>query len=132
MATEADPFAGLRDMQGELFRTWERGMRDWWDRVLDSDDVLSASADALAGQRQARGAYEASVDDTLARLHLPSRADLTRLARIASLLEDRVLALEDQLAEVRDQLTEARREALQARIEAAEARLELRNDAVTA
>ena len=47
--------------------------------------------------------------------------DVVRLARIASLLEDKVLAVEDTLLDQGDTLGRVERESLQARVDAAEA-----------
>ncbi len=120
MADSTNPFTG------ELYTIWETSMTQWWDQVLDSNTVLKAMGEGLSAQTQARAGYESSVDDTLTRLHLPTRSDVIRLAKIASMLEDRLLAQEDVLLEVRDRMVELEKVAIQARIEAAEARLEQR------
>lgn len=111
---------------GEMYNIWERSMTQWWDQVLDSNTVLKAMGESLSAQTKARAGYEQSVDDTLTRMHLPTRSDVIRLAKIASMLEERLLSQEDVLLEVRDQLTEMEKVAIQARIEAAETRLEMR------
>ncbi len=111
---------------GELYTIWEQSMTRWWDQVLDSNATLKAMGEGLSAQSKARAGYESSVDDTLTRMHLPTRTDVIRLAKIASMLEDRLLSQEDVLLEVRDQLVEMEKVAIQARIEAAETRLEMR------
>ncbi|MFT5685290.1 MAG: hypothetical protein ACI8RZ_006240 [Myxococcota bacterium] len=116
----ASPFTG------ELYTIWEQSMTRWWDQVLDSNATLKAMGEGLSAQTKARAGYESSVDDTLTRMHLPTRTDVIRLAKIAAMLEDRLLAQEDVLLEVRDQLVAMEKIAIQARIEAAETRLELR------
>jgi hypothetical protein len=118
-------------LSADLYRNWERAMAGWWDQVLESPSFLGAMGQNLAAQAQARAVYERSVDEQMERMHLPTRKDLVRVARIATLLEERLLAQEDLLLQLKDQLTAAERAALTARIDAAEARLELR-DAVTA
>ena len=110
----------------EMYSLWEKSMTQWWDQVLDSSAMLKAMGESLSAQTRARSDYEQSVDDTLTRMHLPTRSDVIRLAKIAALLEERLLAQEDVLLEVRDQLVELEKVAIQARIEAAEARLEVR------
>ena len=114
-------------LSGEMYAIWEKSMTQWWDQVLDSNTVLKAMGESLSAQTRARTGYEQSVDDTLTRMHLPTRSDVIRLAKIASMLEDRLLAQEDVLLEVRDLLTAMEKIAIQARIEAAETRLEMRD-----
>lgn len=127
MATESPNGApDLDKLSGELYRNWEKAMTSWWDQVLESPAFLGAMGQNLSAQAQARSTYERSVDDTMEKLHLPTRKDLVRVARIATLLEERLLAQEDLLLAMKDRLEEAERHAMQARVEAAEARLELR------
>lgn len=113
-------------LSGELYRNWEKAMTSWWDQVLESPAFLGAMGQNLSAQAQARSTYEKSVDDTMEKLHLPTRKDLVRVARIATLLEDRLLGQEDQILDLKAKLVSLEREAVQARLEAAEARLELR------
>jgi hypothetical protein len=113
-------------LSADLYRHWERAMGGWWDQVLESPSFLGAMSENLAAQSHARASYERSVDEQLERMHLPTRKDLVRVTRIATLLEERLLAQEDLLLELKDQLAAAERAALTARIDAAEARLELR------
>ena len=122
----------------DLYSTWEKSMTAWWDTVLDSPEFLGASGKGLSAMAQARKQYESQVEEQLSRMHLATRGDLTRLARIANLLEERVLQMEDTLLEAKDLLkSQARamdalqREVVQARIEAAEARLEQRERLAT-
>jgi len=110
----------------EMYKVWEQGMTNWWEQVLDSNVFLKAMGDNLSTQSHARAQYERSVDDTLTRLHLPSRADVLRLARIASMLEERLLRHEDLLLSVQDRSANQEKESIQARIASAEARLESR------
>lgn len=113
-------------LSGDLYRNWEKAMTSWWDQVLESPAFLGAMGQNLATQSQARATYEKSVDETMEKLHLPTRKDLVRVARIATLLEERLLAQEDLLLAMKDRLADAEREAVRARVEAAEARLEIR------
>ncbi len=110
----------------ELYGIWERSMGQWWDQVLDSDAFLKTMGENLSATTKARAGYEKSVDETLTRMHLPTRSDVVRLAKIASMLEDRLLQQEDVLLGMKDRMAALEKEALAARIEAAEARLELR------
>jgi uncharacterized coiled-coil protein SlyX len=110
----------------EMYRVWERSMTDWWDQVLESNSLLKGLGENLSAQNTARAQYERSVDESLTRMHLPTRTDLTQLAKIAILLEERLLTQEDTLAELRDRMAQLEKETLQARIEAAEARIEAR------
>lgn len=118
--------ADFTQLSEEMYRIWERSMTQWWDQVLESDTFLKGLGDNLSTQSAARAQYERSVDESLARMHLPTRTDLTRLARIASMLEERLLQQEDVLLEMRDRMGQLEKEALQARIEATEARIEAR------
>ncbi len=111
----------------DLYNQWESAVTSWWDTVLDSPDVLGASGDALRSAARARKQYEQSVDQGLDRMHLPTKTDLVRLTRIATLLEERLLQLEDRLLGMQDKLVALERETVQARVDAAQARLEQRD-----
>lgn len=113
-------------LSGDLYRQWEKAMSGWWDQVLESPAFLGAVNENMAANADARGRYEKLVDETMEKMHLPTRQDVVRLAKVCTLLEDRLLAQEDLLLELKDKLGAMEREAIQARIEAAEARLELR------
>ena len=109
-----------------MYQQWEQAMTAWWDQVLESPEVLKASGQNLSTMARARRKYEEGMDQGLHQLHLPTREDLTRVARIATLLEERLLQVEDTLLQVKDQLDGMEKATLQARVESAEARLELR------
>lgn len=113
-------------LSGDLYRQWEKAMSGWWDQVLESPAFLGAVGQNLTAGAQTRSAYEKVVDETMERMHLPTRQDMVRLAKVCTMLEDRLLAQEDILLELKDKLAASEREAIQARIEAAETRLELR------
>lgn len=113
-------------LSGDLYRQWEKAMSGWWDQVLESPAFLGAMGQNMTAASQARGAYEKAVEETLQRMAVPSRGDVVRIAKVCSLLEERLLAQEDVLLQLQDKLAASEREAVQARIEAAEARLELR------
>ena len=117
----------LSKLSGEMYRQWEKSMSQWWDQVLESPAFLNSMGGNLAAQAQARSGYEKAVDQSLEQLHLPSRNDLVRLTRIATVLEDRILGLEDRLLEMSDRADGLEREVLKARVEAAEARVEMRD-----
>lgn len=108
-------------LTGDLYRSWEKSMTQWWDQVLDNPAFLNQLGENLTAQSAARAHYEDHVDQTMATMHLPSRKDVVRLARIATLLEDRILAMEDRMLELSDRLERMERDALQARVDAAEA-----------
>lgn len=108
-------------LTGDLYRSWEKSMTQWWDQVLDSPAFLSTLGENLTAQSAARARYEDHVDQSMAAMHLPSRKDVVRLARIATLLEDRILTLEDRLLSLEDQLARIEKETLRARVDAAEA-----------
>jgi hypothetical protein len=116
----------LDAVNAEIYRHWEKAMTAWWDQVLESPAFLGGMGQQLAATSQARGAYERAVDDTMEKMHLPTRADMVRVARVCTLLEDRLLAQEDLLLAMKDRMDALERTALEARVEAAEARLELR------
>lgn len=113
-------------LSNDMYQQWEQAMTAWWDQVLESPEVLKASGQNLSVMARARRKYEEGMDQGLHQLHLPTREDLTRVARIATLLEERLLQVEDTLLQVKDQLDGMERATLQARVEAAETRLELR------
>ncbi|MBT3221868.1 MAG: hypothetical protein HN348_22565 [Proteobacteria bacterium] len=106
---------------GELYKSWEQSMTSWWDQVLESPTFLAGLGKNLEAQTRARGNYEEQVDEMMSNLHLPSRKDVVRLARIASLLEDRILQMEDHMLKMGDQLDRIEKEVLRARVAAAEA-----------
>jgi len=111
----------LKDMSTEMYRAWETSMTTWWDAILDDPQFIKGMGDNLSMQSRARKGYEDQVDKTMESMHLPSRKDVVRLARIASLLEDKVLGLEDTLLDQNDALGRVEKESLQARVDAAEA-----------
>lgn len=138
-STQNGPADGLPDleafskMSSDLYKQWESSVSGWWDQLVESPGFLDQASQSMAQMSRMREQYEQSTDEALARMHLPSKGDVTRLARIATLLEKRVLDVDDRVLELTDALAErdariARLEAevVQARIEAAEARLELR------
>jgi tetrahydromethanopterin S-methyltransferase subunit G len=110
----------LKDMSMEMYRQWEKSMATWWDGVLDDPAVVKGMGDNLATQARVRQGFEEQIDKTMQNMHLPSRSDVVRVARIASLLEDKVLALEDALLEQQDALQRIEKESLQGRIQQAE------------
>jgi hypothetical protein len=132
----SQPDAAFPDFKGlseDLYQQWEKSMTAWWDQVLESPSFLDATNKNVSGMARMRARYEEQVDEQLMKLHLPTRGDMTRLARIATLLEKRLLEMEDTILELRDgmasrdaAIARLEKETIQARIEAAEARLELR------
>jgi len=125
----ANPFV----FADQAYDIWEKHMGTWWDEVLESQPFLSAMNQGLTSQVRMRKEYEGAVDKQLDKLHLPTKADLVRVARVSTLLEEKVLTLEDTLLKMGALLTaqsaamqRLEREAVQARIEATEARIELR------
>lgn len=117
----------MKQMGDEMYKHWERAMGSWWDQVLETPAFLGAMGQNLEGMAGARGQYEKAVDEAAERMHLPSRSDVVRIAKVASMLEERLLQQEDLVLGLNDQLARLEREAVQARIEAAEARIELRD-----
>jgi hypothetical protein len=93
----------------------------WWDTVLDDPAFVASMGEQVAGAAQLRAAWEEGVDQTMQRMHLPAKKDVVRIARIASLLEDRMVSLEDRMDTLGDRLARIEREVLQARVDAAEA-----------
>lgn len=110
----------------DWFRQWEQSVTQWWDAVLEDPRFVKGMGDSLAGTAEVRSAWESGVDDTMHRMHLPAKSDVVRLARVASLLEDRLVALEDQVAESSARLERIEKEMLRARVDAATALVELR------
>lgn len=113
------------ELAGDLYREWERAMSAWWDEVVESPAFLSAMGGNLASHTRARESYEQHVDRSLEQLHLPTRGDLVRLAKVASRLEDRLVQVEEQLAEVDRRLASLERDSLEARLNTAEALIQL-------
>lgn len=111
----------LKDMSTEMYRAWETSMTKWWDAVLDDPQFIKGMGDNLSAQSRARKGYEDQVDKTMESMHLPSRKDVVRVARIASLLEDKIIGLEDALLEQTDAIGRVEAESLKARVDAAEA-----------
>lgn len=109
----------------ELYDQWEKGMTTWWDQVLDNPAFLGMLGQNLTTTSQVRRAYQEAMDKGLESAHLPTRADLIRVARVVSLLEDKLLSVEDQVFALQDKLAAIEKEALKARLHAAETRLEL-------
>jgi hypothetical protein len=120
-----DPFAEWNRMSGAMYDQWEKGMTAWWDQVLENPQFLKAMGENLSARARGEKMYQQAVDEGLERAHLPSRTDLVRVARIATLLEEKVLRVEDAVLQMKDQLDRIEREALLARVEAAEARVAL-------
>lgn len=126
MATEPDASRpDLNKMSTEMFRTWEKAMGAWWDQVLESPSFLGQVNSGMGQAARARGAWTDAVDKSMEAAHLPSRTDVVRMLKVATLLEERLLAQEDVLLELKDRLATAEKDALAARIESAETRLEL-------
>lgn len=125
MSHESDEQAAWKKATAEWVGAWERGMAAWWDKVLDSPEVLSAMNRTLAGQVEARRNLQRTGQRWMERMNLPTRADLSRITRIATLLEERLLSLEDTLLDLGDRLAATEKEAIRARVEAAETRIEL-------
>ena len=113
----------MKSFDAEMMKAWEKSVAAWWDEVLDSEAFLEAMGTNVAGGARGRAAYEQGVDKGLEQLHLPTRKDMVRVARICGLLEDRLHQHEDQLLAMQDRLAELEKQNLQARIDAAEARL---------
>ena len=108
-----------------LYDKWEQGMTAWWEAVMKNPAFLGGMGHNMARITQMRTAYEAMVDGSLQRAHLPTRRDMVRVANVISLLEDKLLRVEDELLATQDKLVDMEKAALKARIEAAEAQLEL-------
>ncbi len=128
MSTHRPRFPGASRFGEQLYQSWEKAMGAWWDQVLQSPAFLGVMGENLAARTQARAAYERAMESAMDRMHVPTRRDIGRVARIATLLEERLLAQEDLLLTLKDQLFEAQRDAVRARIDAAEARIELQEE----
>lgn len=120
-----DRAASWKKATADFVQGWERSVAVWWDRVLESPEVLAALNKTLAGQVDQRRNLQQLGQRWMERMNLPTRADLTRLARIATLLEERLLAIDDRLLDLQDRVARAETEAVRARVDAAEARVEL-------
>lgn len=115
----------LGKLTGEWYRQWEDGVSKWWDAVLDNPTFVKGMGDNLAQQSRARARWEEGVEKSMEAMHLPSKKDLVRVARITSLLEDRVVGVEDRVLAVTDQLDRIEKEMLKARVADAEGQLQL-------
>lgn len=123
MAETSPPNFDYSQFTGDLYQQWEQGMSTWWDQVLENPQFLKALGGNLTMQSKARKAYEKKVDENLEKAHLPTRSDLVRVARIATLLEDKLLQIEDSVLDIKDHMGTVEKEALKARVEAGETRL---------
>lgn len=121
----------LGKLSGEWYRQWEEGVTKWWDAVLDNPTFVKGMGDNLAQQSRTRARWEEGVEKSMEAMHLPSKKDLVRVARITSLLEDRVVGVEDRVLSVVDQLDRIEKEMLKARVADAEGKLRL-EDRLTA
>jgi hypothetical protein len=126
MAESQETFPDFQKMSNDFYKQWEQSMTQWWDQVIDSPAFLDAMGKNAAGYAKARGNWQKSMDDMADKLHMPGKGDLVRLARICTMLEERLLRQEDHILLLQDRLETLEKEAIQARIEAAEARLEQR------
>lgn len=126
MAETRDTFPDFQKISNDFYKQWEGAMTRWWDQVLDSPAFLDGMGKNAAGYAKARGAWQKQMDEMAERMHVPGKADLVRLARICTLLEERLLQQEDRILEMQDRFVGLEKELIQARIEAAEARLEQR------
>ncbi len=115
----------LSALTGELYRNWERTTATFWDQVLDDPNFLNGMSGLAAANATAQRRMAEATNKTLETLHLPTREDITRVARLVGQVEDRLLAVEDQLHALTDSVAAAHKEALKARVEAAETRLAL-------
>lgn len=113
----------LSKLTGEWYRQWESGVTKWWDTVLEDPTFVKGMGENLAKNARGRAQWEEGVEKSMEAMHLPSKKDIVRVARIASLLEDRIVALEDRVLSQADQLDRIEKETLKARVEAAEALL---------
>ncbi|MDP2310115.1 MAG: hypothetical protein Q8P18_29125 [Pseudomonadota bacterium] len=130
MATPRGKPPGPTRFSEQLYQGWEKAMGAWWDQVLQSPSFLGAMSENLVSRTQARATYERTMEGAMDRMHLPTRKDIGRVARVATLLEERLLAQEDLLLSMKDQLAAAQRDAVQARIDTAQARLELKDQLI--
>lgn len=117
MASEDD----ISKLTGDMYRQWEKAMGTWWDQTLESPAFLNGVNENLKAQATARKGYTEQVDKAMTDMHLPSRQDVVRIAKIASLLEDKVLAVEDRLLAIGDTLARIEKDTLRARVDAAKA-----------
>jgi hypothetical protein len=111
--------------EGDWLKQWEQSLAKWWDTALEDPAFVRGFGDALAGRAQVRSSWEEGMERTLDQMHMPSKRDVVRLARIASLLEDRLVNVEEQLAEMNTRLDRMEKEALRARIDSAEVLIRL-------
>lgn len=123
---EANHFPDFSKLGSEFYSAWEKNMTTWWDQVLDSPAFLDAMGKNAGSMARMRAGYEEAMDKALEQAHMPSRNDVVRVARICTLLEERLLQMEDLLLKAQDRADHLEKEVIQARIEAAEARLEMR------
>jgi hypothetical protein len=122
----AETYPDYAKFTSDVFKAWEKGMSRWWDDVLDSPVFMEQVGKNLSRMVKTRSVVDKTIDQSLSVMHLPTRADFTRLGRVVTLLEEKLLSVEDQVLDLSDALAASRKEALQARVEAAEARVELR------
>ena len=136
MAEQQNGFPDFEKVSNDFYKQWESSMTRWWDQVLESPAFLDGMGKNAAGYAKARGAWQKQMDEMADKMHLPGRADLVRLARICTMLEERLLQQEERLLqqeerilELQDRMVGLEKEIIYSRIEAAEARLEQREHA---
>ena len=112
--------SNLGALHSEWMRQWEESVSKWWDSALEDPAFSTSMSEALAGRACARSLQSQITSQALDQMHLPSRQDVLRVAKIASLLEDRLVALEDRLEETVARLDRMEKENLRARIEMTE------------
>ncbi|MEL6342606.1 MAG: hypothetical protein AAFV53_05700 [Myxococcota bacterium] len=100
-----------------LFTQWQANMAQWWQQALNLPQPPA----------QVRDRYELLVDATLQQMHLPSRTDLTRLARITDRLQALLSQQNNERYVLQEHIARLEKEVVQARIEAVESRLALRD-----
>lgn len=108
-------------LDDDLLQRWEQHFARWWGEVLEDPGAMRRVSEQIAARSALRSTWEAEIDRSMESMHLPSRTDLLRLARIVSSLEDRLVAVEDQVFEQSVQRSRLERETLKARVHAAEA-----------
>lgn len=129
MAEQQNGFPDFEKVSNDFYKQWESSMTRWWDQVLESPAFLDGMGKNAAGYAKARGAWQKQMDEMADKMHLPGKADLVRLARICTMLEERLLQQEDRILELHDRMVGLEKELIHSRIEAAEARLEQREQA---
>lgn len=123
-AVPPDPWTLVRQWYDEANALWSKPL----EQTLGSEAFAQAAGGSLEGIATATRAFGRAAEEQLKALHMPSRADVARVASLVVQLEDKVDHIEEALEDAGDRAADlARAEtvaALDARLSRVEAKLD--------